>query len=86
MIPLFAIVRVSPRQHRSFGLWFPLFLVWLLLLPLVVLLIPFCLIACLVVRLNPWRVFSTGWQVIAALSGTDVDIGSRQARVLVRIF
>jgi hypothetical protein len=86
MIPLFAIVRVSPRKHRSFSLWLPLFLVWLLLLPVVVLLIPFVLLGCLIVRLNPWRVFSTGWQLIAGLKGTDVDVEGGQAKVLVRVF
>ena len=85
MIPLFAVIRFRTRRHRQLGLWLPLFLVWLLLLPVALLLLPFFVIACLVARMNPWRVFSTGWQVISGLTGTHIEVEHAQTRVLIRI-
>ena len=47
MIPFVAVVGLRDHESRTFRLWVPLFLIWLLLLPLAVLLSPFIFIACL---------------------------------------
>lgn len=35
--PMLLYLRVSAPDHRRFGIWLPLFLIWLMLLPLMVL-------------------------------------------------
>ena len=79
MIPLFVVVRWHTGR-RQWGVWLPLFLAWLLLLPLLLVLLPFFVIGCLVARMNPWRMISTGWQVVTGLRGTNLEVqhGERQ--------
>ena len=78
MIPFVAVVSLRGRESRTFRLWVPLFLVWLLLLPLVVLLSPAIFLACLLCRVNPFRGFVAIWQVLSALRQTvcEVEHGS----------
>ena len=85
MIPIFAQVEVRPENHRPIRLWLPLFLVWLLLIVLGVLLSPLIVIACLIVRMNP---FTTVWaliRVFGALAGTHIEVQAPDAVVLVRV-
>ena len=79
MIPLAAVVRLRHEDSRTFRLWIPLFLVWLLLMPLGVVLSPFILIACLVCRVNPFRGVAVTWQFLRALADTDVEVEHRRA-------
>ena len=59
--------------------WIPLFLIWLLLLPLAVVLSPFIFIACLVCRVNPFRGVAVIWQILKALKDTECEIDHRSA-------
>jgi hypothetical protein len=86
MIPLFAVIGFRTPKHRRFRLWLPLFLIWLLLLPLVLVLLPFAIIGFLVLRMNPWRSLAAGWQLLAGLRGTHVEVNDREHYVLLRIF
>ena len=79
MIPFVAVVSLRNQQSRTFRLWIPLFLIWLLLLPLAILLSPFIFIACLVCRVNPWRPFALLWQILTALADTNVEVEHRSA-------
>jgi len=79
MIPLVAVVRLRNQDSRTFRLWIPLFLVWLLLLPLGILLSPFIFIACLVCRVNPFREVAVIWQILNALADTNVEVEHRTA-------
>jgi hypothetical protein len=85
MIPFVAMVTVRGSESRTFRLWVPLFLVWLLLIPLAILLSPVIFIVCLACRMNPLRGFVAIWQVLAALSHTEcaVDHGSAGVSVYV---
>jgi uncharacterized membrane protein len=74
MIPFVAVVSLRNQQSRTFRLWIPLFLIWLLLLPLAILLSPFIFIACLVCRVNPWRGVALLWQILTALADTNVEV------------
>lgn len=85
MIPSFVVVRYFTRSKRHLGLWLPLFLVWLLLLPLALLLLPLFAIGCLIARMNPWRVFKTGWQFMSGLAGTHVEVEYERRKFLVRV-
>ncbi len=98
MIPFFAVIRISTRKnsHRPqprkrplpgwLGLWVPLFLIWLLLLPLVLVLLPLAMLACLIVRVNPFRALAALWCILSGLSGTHIEVNAPDALVLVRIF
>ncbi|HEY6274013.1 MAG TPA: hypothetical protein VIX19_18690 [Terriglobales bacterium] len=98
MIPLFAVVRIStgkdsqPSKTRQgplpqrLGLWIPLFLIWLLLLPIVLVLSPIAMLGCLVVQINPFRAFRVFWHILAGLTGTHIEVKAPDAMVLVRIF
>ena len=79
MIPFVAVVSLRNQQSRTFRLWIPLFLIWLLLLPLAVLLSPFIIIACLVCRVNPWRGVRLLWQILTALADTNVEVEHHSA-------
>lgn len=79
MIPFVAVVSLRNQQSRTFRLWVPLFLVWLLLLPLGVLLSPFIFIACLVCRVNPLKGIGVMWQILNALADTELEVEHRSA-------
>jgi uncharacterized membrane protein len=79
MIPFVAVVSLRNQESRTFRLWIPLFLIWLLLLPLAILLSPFIFIACLFCRVNPFRGVAVIWQILNALAHTDVEVENRSA-------
>jgi len=86
MIPMVGVISVRHwAQSRSFKLWIPLFLLWLLLLPLAVLAFPVLLIVCLIARLNPFVVISTFWGILSGLHDTHIEVDNREALVLIRI-
>jgi uncharacterized membrane protein len=79
MIPFVAVVSLHNKESRTFRMWIPLVLIWLLLLPLAVLLSPFMFIACLFCRMNPLRGVAVMWQILNALTDTQVDLEHRTA-------
>ncbi|HUC28803.1 MAG TPA: hypothetical protein VMR80_04440 [Candidatus Acidoferrum sp.] len=79
MIPFVAVVSLRNQQSRTFRLWIPLVLIWLLLVPLALLLSPFIFIACLVCRVNPFRGLAVVWQVLNALTDTELEVEHRAA-------
>lgn len=79
MIPFVAVVSLRDQESRTFRLWIPLMLIWLLLLPLAVLVSPFVFIACLVCRVNPFRGVAVMWQILWALNGTRFEMEHRSA-------
>jgi uncharacterized membrane protein len=79
MIPFVAVVSLRNQQSRTFRLWIPLVLVWLLLLPLGILLSPLIFIACLICRVNPFRGVAVMWQIVWALNDTKFEVEHRSA-------
>ncbi len=79
MIPFVAVVSLRNQESRTFRLWIPLVLVWLLLLPLAVLATPFIFIACLVCGVNPFRGVAVIWQILWALNDTELEVEHRSA-------
>lgn len=79
MIPFVAVVRLSNQDSRTFRLWIPLFLIWILLLPLAVLLSPFIFVSCALCRVNPFRGVSVVWQILNALADTNIEVEHRSA-------
>jgi hypothetical protein len=86
MIPMMLVVGFRTYKRRGFRLWIPLFLIWLLLLPLVLVLLPFTFLVLALMRVNPFRALHTGWQILAGLKGTNIEVQDGNAQVLIRIF
>ncbi|HTZ82659.1 MAG TPA: hypothetical protein VMB66_05680 [Candidatus Acidoferrales bacterium] len=79
MIPFVAVVSLRNQESRTFRLWVPLFLIWILLLPLGILLAPFIFLACAVCRVNPFRGVAVMWQMVTALTDTQLEVEHRAA-------
>lgn len=79
MIPFVAVVSLRNQESRTYRLWIPLFLVWILLLPLAILLSPFIFLACLICRVNPFRGVAVLWQILNALADTQLEVEHRSA-------
>lgn len=79
MIPFVAVVSLRNQESRTFRLWIPLFLMWLLLVPLGILLSPFLFIGLLVCRVNPFRGIAAVWQIFIALTDTRFEVEHRSA-------
>jgi hypothetical protein len=74
MIPFVAVVSLRNQESRTLRFWVPLILVWLLLLPLAIVLSPFIFLACLICRVNPFRGVAVLWQILNALTDTELDV------------
>jgi hypothetical protein len=84
---IFQMITIHIRHHREgiFHLRIPLLLVWLLVLPVALLLLPVIFIACLVRRVDPSRALSAFVQILGALKGTHVEVGEGDRSVLIDI-
>ena len=85
MIPLLLTVRIGGAGRRGVPLWVPLFLVWLLLLPLALLLLPLFLVGSLIGMLNPFRVLWVFWRILNGARGTSVEAANGRHALLIRI-
>jgi len=79
MIPFVAVVSLRNQRSRTFRLWIPIILIWLLLVPLAILLSPFIFIASLACRVNPFRGVAVIWQILNALNDTELEVEHRSA-------
>lgn len=85
MIPLLLKVRIGGAGSSGVPLWVPLFLGWLLLLPLALLLLPLFLVGSLIGMLNPFRVLWVFWGILNGARGTSVEAANGRHAVLIRI-
>jgi hypothetical protein len=72
--------------RRRFPLWVPILLVWALLLLFVVLLTPLVFVACLILRVNPFRGVTIYWELFSSLRGLRIVVEDPGAPVSIRIF
>jgi len=82
------MVTITVRKKLGPGIYhfgFPLWAVWLLLLPLAILTLPVLLLICLVRLIDPWRVISIFWGMLRALKGTEVEVDDRSRLVAIGI-
>lgn len=84
--PLTASVHVR-RAGWRFGLrlWLPLFLFWLLLLPLVLLALPFLLFAALIFGVRFWGGMRAALSLLAATRGTSIAVDRPGNRIFVNL-
>lgn len=84
--PIFAVVRFRRgSSQRVINLWLPLFLVWILLLPLVLVLLPFAIVAMIVVGMRPFHALGLFLRVLGSVAGTTIEVDSPKALVSIRI-
>ncbi|MEK7355072.1 MAG: hypothetical protein AAB250_01385 [Bdellovibrionota bacterium] len=74
MIPIFVRLGFRKKNGSVSRWWLPLFLVWILLLPIVVVIAPFALIVCLICAVNPLRAVAVFWELFVALRGTQIQV------------
>jgi hypothetical protein len=86
MIPFVAVVSLRDQESRTFRLWIPMVLIWVLLVPFAVVVSPVIFIACLVCRVNPFRGFGVMWAILVALADMRVDVEHRSAGMSFHIF
>ncbi|MEO6379576.1 MAG: hypothetical protein ABIO37_16260 [Caulobacteraceae bacterium] len=84
MIPWFAVVRIKPEHGRSFRLWLPLFLIWILLAPFALLLVPMMMVYAAICRVNPFAAIAAIGRLFWALGGVQVEVDSPHTSVLIR--
>lgn len=82
MIPLVAAVRLGSRR-----LWIPvpLFIVWLLLLPFCLLLLPIYVVACRALQVRPLASLVALWRLLNACRGLHVDVRQGGVAFAVRL-
>ena len=81
MIPVLARIRLHVEDGPRFGLWIPLPLVYVLLLPFVLVALPFAVVACLLAAIDPLRALAAAWAVLAASAGTSFQVESREVSI-----
>ena len=84
MIPLFAVVRANGTRRRR--LFLPLFLVWLLFLPFLLLALPFVLLFALAGPARTWRGVRAFLAVLCAVHGTRVEMSAPHRSLLVHVW
>lgn len=82
MIPLFATLRIGGRRR-----WIPvpLFLVWLLLLPLCLVLLPVFLVGCRVLKIPGLRALAALFGLLRALRGTSLQVQHESVNLALRL-
>jgi hypothetical protein len=88
MLPIIVRFKVKEPGRRGFGLWFPVIVVWIVLAALMLVLLPFLLLAVLAT----WRhgpgprlllVYPLIFSVLWNLGGLTVDVGGKESALLI---
>ena len=84
--PFFMKIRIVEKGKNKVRLWFPMFLIWLLLLALAIAIAPFVLVAALI--LWPWKLGKKllmfgpmFFFMLGSLNGLDIQVGSLHKQV-----
>jgi len=88
MFPVWMRLKIRPERRRGVSLWFPVILVWVLLWALMLVLLPFVLLAALVtLRRGPGlvllAVYPLLFSVLWNLSGLHIEARDAHHDVLV---
>ena len=85
MMPQLVTVRVRGKHGRSHRFWIPLLPIVLVLSPVLILAAVVAFIACLIYRINPFRMLGGLWRLFSATRGSRFDIEQGRTAVLVTI-
>jgi hypothetical protein len=83
VIPQLLTVRVERADGRPIRIWVPILPVALAVSPVVAVAVP---VACVLYRVSVAQVLGTGWRIISALPGTQVELehGGTAVHVAIR--
>jgi hypothetical protein len=85
MIPMAGILALRTRpQGRVWWIPLPLFLLWLILLPALIVVVPAIFVVSLIARVDPFNALGISWQLLAGLRGLRVHVEDKEAAVLIR--
>ena len=85
MIPMAGILALRTQpQGRVWWIPLPLFLLWLILLPALIVVVPAIFVVSLIMHINPYRALSISWQLLAGLRGLRVQVEEKHTAVLIR--
>ena len=81
MVPMILKLRVRDKEGKNFFIWLPLFLIWIIIFPLLLIPIPFVALAALIMwpeGKGPviFYGYFTIFKLIGCLSGLKIDIES----------
>ena len=85
-MPLALVLRIDRADGTTLRLWLPLFLLWLLLLPVAIAMLPFLLLAAAIFGAEILAAFAAIAALLAALRGTHVEVAGRHSDVFVHIY
>jgi hypothetical protein len=86
MMPFAAEISIRNRRRRPLQLWIPLALLWILLLPVVALLLPVFLIACLIGDVPPLHAVAVLWKILNSLDDTEFSVDKPEFSFSVHIY
>jgi hypothetical protein len=78
-------IHIIASQGRNFRLWIPIFLIWLLLLPFALVLLPAFFVLALVLDFDPFAALGTVLRFIGSMHGTHIEVDSPDAFVFVHV-
>ena len=90
MIPLFMRLYIVEDNRKKINLLLPLFLIWIILFCFMLLLLPFVLIAALILwilgyNLRILSLFPKLFSVICALSGLRIQVEEQNKRIYILV-
>ena len=86
MIPMMAVLHVERGQRRRIRVWMPLFLFWLLALPVLIVALPVVAAILLAYGRNPLRLFAAYWNLLDAIPGSHIEVNGRRGLVYMHIY
>jgi hypothetical protein len=86
MIPVAGAVRMGESSVHGFRLSIPFLVLWILLVPLLVLIVPVVFVAAACVLVNPFKAVGAVIGILAALKGTHVEVANDDFSMLLNIF
>jgi len=85
MISFIATVAIQTHDSRRYRFWIPLGILWLLLLPVLLLLLPLFCIACIAIRVHPLRALRNSADILSSLKGMDLEVERPQRTIEMRL-
>lgn len=90
MLPLWLHLKIEKNGKRDFSLHLPLFILWLLALPLALIALPFLLLWSLVsflitMRFNFFPLVFYSYRLCCALKGTSIEVNEKNERISIFI-
>lgn len=88
MFPMFMRLRVASNGRKPFRLWFPVILIWIILFALMILILPFVILAALITwRRGPGRMLLWSYPLLIAvlwrLSGLHIEVQNAREELLI---